>query len=289
MNLLYITFGENVLVHSQAAFSVYSFLAHKQHVHSVTILTDAPQYYTHLKDVAHVVPVTKATLQEWEGPHLFFWRFKIRAIEWMCEQYPGKPVLYLDTDTFLYTDGRGLKKQMKSGHALMHELEGPLSKAGSKTEKKMWQQVKGRTFGGVPMKATDNVWNAGVVGTPNTRGGEECRLALQICDEMCAAGVTRRLIEQFALSVALHKVYGLVHASDHIAHYWSSKPGWNKAITEFFTEAYCAGKDRQEVIGSMSQFDYRQHPVKKIEKNTARRLNRLVDRVFKAKKTVYLD
>jgi hypothetical protein len=288
MNLLYITFGKNVSIHSQAAFSIYSFLANKEDIHSINIITDAPDYYNHFGNLVQIVPVTEAVLQEWKGPHDFFWRIKIKAIEMMCRQYRGMPVVYLDTDTFLYKGWPQLKLQIDGGHAVMHENEGPLSRAGSKTEKRMWRQVKNRSFGNITIQAGENMWNAGVAGTPNTKDGDDCRMALQICDEMCAAGVTRRLIEQFALSVAFNKMYGMKPAKEYIAHYWSNKDEWNLAIAAFFTEAYCKQMQPDQLSTAFAQFNFQLLPVKKEMKNTALRLHKVINRIFKARETVYI-
>lgn len=283
MNLLYITFGENAFVHSQAAFSIYSFLAQEPTVTSITVITDAPQFYTHVKDHVNVLPVTDAQLKDWKGPHDFFWRIKLKAIEWICAEYPDKPVMYLDTDTFLYGSLQSLQL-LVAKQAVMHEEEGELSKKSSKTERKMWKQVKGKKFGGVEITPAESMWNAGVVAIPNTTNREECTMALKICDEMCAAGVKRRLIEQFALSVALNKFYGLAPADKFIAHYWSNKAEWDKAITHFFTTAYCKGAtSTKQMLLFFTQFEYKKVAVKKISKNTSNRLHRWVDQVFKTK------
>lgn len=288
MNLLYITFGNNVAVHSQAAFSVYSFLAADEKPDSINIITDAPHYYTHLKEQVRIIAVAEKQLEEWKGPYHFFWRIKIKALQWMCKEYAGQPVIYLDTDTFLYKPVAAIKKQLMEGCALMHEDESALSSAGTKTEKKMWQQVKNRTFAGLVINAQHHMWNAGVVATPNTKEGAECVLALQLCDEMCAAGVTQRLIEQFALCVALQQTYGLQPAHESIAHYWSNKKEWDERTKAFFTEAYTKAYSKAELIKAMRSFDFTQIPIKKRIKNTGRRLHHLVDQLFGVKEEVYV-
>ncbi|MDB5197913.1 MAG: hypothetical protein JWP88_2284 [Flaviaesturariibacter sp.] len=287
MHLLYITFGKKFSVHLQAAFSVCSFLAAKEAIQSINIITDAPEFYRHLGDKVTLIPVTAAQLEEWKGAHGFFWRIKIKAIQQLCERYTGEPVLYLDTDTFLY-DQQATKSLFHNGKAIMHECEGPMSQAATKTEKRMWQQIGNKPFAGSPIPSTASMWNAGVVGIPNTTNGAECRYALQLCDDLCAAGVTRRLIEQFSLSVALEKYYGVQPADAFIGHYWSTKDEWEPVINRVFSEAYFKGATINDVIAQLAAFDFTQLPVKKLQKNTALRLNRLVGKLFQPKAVQYI-
>lgn len=288
MNLLYITFGENVSIHYQAAFSIYSFLSKEDKLNSINIITDSPAFYEHLKEHVNVINIDERQLKEWKGPHDFFWRIKIKAIQLLCRRYVGEPVMYLDTDTFLYRKAGELKSILQAGNALMHEDEGTLSKAGSKTEKRMWRQVRDRNFGAITITEAHHMWNAGVVATPNTKEARECQLALDVCDEMCAAGVTRRLVEQFALAVAMQNEYGLKAADTSIAHYWSNKEEWNNQIVSFFTNAYLKNFSLDKALDEFRSFDLSKLPVKKVIKNTAVRLHRVVDELFRVKEEVFI-
>lgn len=280
MNLLYITFGNNAAIHFQAAFSIYSFLGYKESISNIHIITDAPDYYNHLQEFVKITVVSEETLQEWKGPHDFFWRIKIKAIEQIAKEYTGQPIIYLDTDTCLYENLDCILQALNQEKAVMYKDEGLLSQASSKTEKLMWRQIKEATFAGILMHGT-HMWNAGVVGIPNTKNGFECELALRICDEMCAQNVTRRLVEQLALSIALNHVYGLFPATGSIAHYWSTKDEWNQTISNFFAAIYCKGLNTQEIISLIHQFDFSSIPIQKKVSKTAERLNNLVNKVFK--------
>lgn len=286
MHLLYLTFGKKFSVHLQAAFSIYSFLAAGQSVRSITVMTDAPEYYRHLSGRVTIAPLDAATLKEWEGPHRFFWRVKIKAIQAHCQLHSGEPVLYLDGDTFCHNDTPGLARLLQTT-AAMHENEGPLAKAATKTERRMWGQVKGKTYSGYTLPLDACMWNAGVVGLPNTTDGAECAFALEVCDEMCATGVTRRLIEQFALAVSLQRFYGLQPAEAFIAHYWSTKEAWDGRINQFFTEAFLQGTTPDALPAQLNHFDFNALPVRQVKKNTGRRLHQLVDRLFPDKHIGY--
>lgn len=287
MNLLYLVFGESVRNHFQAQFSILSFLRHRTGLGGVTVVTDAPEFYRHLAGHVTVLPIDAAMLREWKGEFDFFWRIKIKALEYVAATYPGQPILYLDSDTFLHGAFAALDTTLAAGTAFMHEPEGALAALGSKTEKLMWRQAGGQTVGGVRLHERHTMWNAGVVGIPAQGGPAAIALALAICDDLSRQGVTPRLIEQFALSVALQERFELRAARPYIGHYWSNKNEWNEAIATFLLESGLKGRTVEQEVAALADFDFRAVPVKKTLKNTHWRLVRLVDRLFPPRETVY--
>ena len=288
MNLLYLTFGNIATIHLQTAFSAYSFLAQKEAVSTINIITDNVDFYKHLQPHVNIIKISPDELTEWKGEYQFFWRIKLKAIEKACQLYPGKPVLYLDSDTFLFADAASIKTQLFCGKALMHDDEGELSAKTAKTQKNMWRQIAGKTFCNLEMQPTDHMWNSGVVGIPNTQNGADCKLVLGICDEMCMQGVPRYFIEQYSLSLALEKIYGLVEAKPAIAHYWSTKEIWTNRIHDFFIEAYFAGCSYETILNKMQAFHSSELPIYQKVKTTNVRLKRLVDIIFPNKNFRYL-
>lgn len=133
MNLLYITFGEKPEIHLQAAFSIYSFLAQSSQVNTINLITDNPDFYKHLEEQVNIILVTQEELIAWQGEYQFFWRVKIKAIEKLCTLYPGEPIMYLDTDTYVCGTLISIKRNLIAGSAFMHENEGFLSCKKSKT------------------------------------------------------------------------------------------------------------------------------------------------------------
>lgn len=288
MNLLYLTFGNDTSIHLQAAFSIYSFLGGNMQINTVNIITDNADFYRHLGNRVQVITISKEEIIEWQGEHNFFWRIKIKAIEKLCHLYPGEPIVYLDTDTFLYNNIEFIQSTLTNKVALMHTNEGFLSEKNSKTEKKMWQQIAGKAFGEIIMHTKDSMWNAGVVATPNTQNGNDLVLALKICDEMCAGKVSKRLIEQYALSLALDKTYGLVEAKDSIAHYWATKQSWNLKVSSLFLEAYFAQWNEAIIIEKVGVLFKEGIPVFERVKNTNLRLKIMIDKLFPVKNIQYL-
>ena len=283
MHLLYLTFGSNLNIHLQAQFSIFSFLRFSNNINTINIITDKPGMYSNVKEWVNVISITDETLKTWRGEYDFFWRIKIKAIEMVCNLYPNQAVMYLDTDTFLFGDPTYLVTNTIAGKAFMHENEGTLFAEKSKTANKMGKQVSNQIFGGVTIQPTQCMWNAGVVLTPNTTNNKENLLAISICDAMCHKGVTRRLIEQFALSVALEEVYGLMAAEKVIGHYWSNKDNWNNVIKDFFLTATFSGKTNNEIVEEIKNFKFDQLPVKVKVRSTNAKLKALIDKWYAPK------
>ena len=288
MQLLYLVFGTNIQNHFQAHFSILTFLRQGQGELVITVITDAPEFYRHLGAAIVVQVIDKATLRDWEGEYKFFWRVKIKALEQAAQQHPELPLLYLDADTFLYGSLPAMRQQLASGQALMHEQEGLLATLPSKTERRMWQQVQGQAFGGITMTPQHAMWNAGAVGVPAQRNHEAIALALNICDDLCRQQVTPRLIEQFALSVALAEVQGLHAARPYIGHYWSTKEQWNKVISHFLLTSHLQNRTLAQDLAALDEVDFTALPVKQRVRNTQSRLENLTRRLLPPRDVEYL-
>jgi hypothetical protein len=278
MNILYLVFGENQQNHAQAYFSVCSFLGQMDVHDRVYVMTDAPDFYQRLNEKIEIITISRTQLDDWQGTHQFFWRAKIKAIEHICTLHPEECVLYLDTDTFLYSDIKALKTDLQN--PAMHLNEGTLSQLKSKTEKLMWQQVGDKVFGGILIQPYHAMWNAGVVGIPADKGPKICQLALDICDEMLVANVTRRLIEQFALGVSLSENGDMKPAESYIGHYWSNKEEWSVAIQRFIINSLLKNNSLEADIEDIKRFDFSKIAIQKRIPNTQIRLKKLVEKWF---------
>jgi hypothetical protein len=288
MQLLYLVFGTNIQNHFQAHFSILTFLRQGQDELKITVMTDAPEFYRHLGAAVAVQVIEQETLRDWEGEYKFFWRVKIKALELAARQQPELPLLYLDSDTLLYGSLPAMREQLASGQALMHEQEGLLSALGSKTERCMWQQVQGKAFGGVLITPQHAMWNAGAVGVPAQRNHEAIALALSICDDLCRQQVTPRLIEQFALSVALAETQGLHPANPYIGHYWSTKELWNEPISRFLLTSHLQNRTLAQELAALDAFDFHALPIKQRVRNTQSRLENLTHRLWPPRDIEYL-
>jgi hypothetical protein len=286
MNILYLVFGENQQNHAQAYFSICSFLGQMDAHDRVYVMTDAPDFYERLNEKIKILTINKTQLDNWQGTHQFFWRAKIKAIEHICRLNPEESVLYLDTDTFLYSDLKKLKADLEN--PVMHLNEGALSELKSKTEKLMWQQVGEKTFGCIQIQSHHAMWNAGVVGVPANKGLKICQLALDICDDMLVANVTRRLIEQFALGVALSENGDMKPAESYIGHYWSNKEEWSVAIQRFIINSSLKNNNLETDIEDIKRFNFSKIAILKRIPNTQIRLKKIVEKWFPSKNKTFI-
>jgi hypothetical protein len=286
MNILYLVFGENQQNHAQAYFSICSFLGQMDAHDRVYVMTDAPDFYERLNEKIKILTINKTQLDNWQGTHQFFWRAKIKAIEHICRLHPKESVLYLDTDTFLYSDIKALKTDLEN--PVMHLNEGALSELKSKTEKLMWQQVGNKNFGSVQIQAHHAMWNAGVVGIPANKGLKICQLALDICDDMLVANVTRRLIEQFALGVALSENGDMKPAESYIGHYWSNKEEWSVFIQRFIINSSLKNNSLETDIEDIKRFNFSKIAILKRIPNTQIRLKKLIEKWFPSEDKVFI-
>ena len=118
----------------------------------------------------------------------------------------------------------------------------------------------GRTLEGIALTGRHEMWNAGVIGLPASMAAERVAQALQLCDAMCATDCPRRLIEQFAFSLALQQ--GTLHpCQDVIGHYWGNKPAWNRLIAGFLAEARLKDETVAQAVARLGQVDWRALPL----------------------------
>lgn len=280
MHLFYLTIGTSPEIYYQSGFSIITFLRSRSEITSIAVLTDHPRYYRHFGDEIVVHPLQAETIAGWRGKYDFFWRIKIKALEFVADKYPGQPIVYLDSDTFLLGELSRFKELLNNGIAFMHTMEGTLRELGTKTEKRMHRQTKGRTFGGCRMLESHRMWNAGVVGLPGNNSMEPIVTALNICDDMCKANVTRRLIEQFALSVALQETYEVNQADAFIAHYWGNKEEWNRQIAHFFQESHLMNSSLADEVEALDRFQFSQLPLHRKRSSARRKMIKLIERLY---------
>ena len=146
MNILYIIFGEKMVYHVQAYLSILTFKKQLKADDHIFVITTHPEFYNNCG--VKTITVTNETIKEWKGEKDFFWRVKIKAIEYMALHYPNDHLMYLDTDTILYGSLNTLKTRLNEGCGMMHLNEGHPSKMKTKTLK-MWKKIEGHTYGGI--------------------------------------------------------------------------------------------------------------------------------------------
>ncbi len=287
MNIVYLVFGNNLNNYQQVYFSMYTALAQKNSEDRIVVVAEDASLFRSFGDRIDVIAIDRTRIKEWEGEHQFFWRVKIKALQLVAEKYPSDAILYLDGDTFIYNAMDSLRTGMKNGQNYMHLEEGKLSALSSKTEKLMWKQMRGKSYSNIKIDSNSTMWNAGLIGVA-PRHFACLDLTLKINDAMCADGVTRRLIEQFAFSLGLNEFSKLKPADHIVGHYWGNKAEWNQIISQFLKESFMKNNSLDEIIEKVKQMDFSSIPIKVKESSTQRKLKNFVDGFYKNKKPVFV-
>ena len=291
MTIMYLTFGQKTEYHVQAYLSMLSFRRQmsigQPSGDRIVMVTTAPQFYRHAQAWADIIAIDDAQVRQWQGVHQFFWRAKIKAIEFVAQRYPGQDLLYLDCDTALLGSIDWLRQQLAQQHGLMDTNDGHPMHMKTKTLR-MWKTVGGRTYGGITLGPQHNMYCAGVVGIPHALQQEIVATALAICDGMLDDHAERIVIEQYALSVALYEKSKLIETKDCIAHYWAAKDEWMQAANNLIAQARLTDATLDDELRLFDQTDWKAIPVYVHKSSTARRLRNLVNRLFPDRDYRYL-
>ena len=279
MTIMYLTFGQKTEYHVQAYLSMLSFRRQTAPTDRIVMVTTAPEFYRRAQSWAEVIAIDDQQVSEWQGKHHFFWRAKIKAIEFLGNKYPDDDLLYLDCDTVLRGPIDWLKQQLGDGHGLMDTNDGHPMNMKTKTLR-MWQTIKGHTYGGITLGPQHNMYCAGVVGIPAAKRQETVATALTLCDGMLDDQAEPIVIEQYSLSIALYEKTGLVETLDCISHYWATKDEWLEAALSLLAKSRLMEATLDDELRLFEAFDWASLPVYVHKSSTARRLRNLVARLF---------
>ncbi|PJG83902.1 hypothetical protein [Caviibacterium pharyngocola] len=288
INLILLTFGERLENHYQAVFSILTYLKDPL-IKRVIVVTDRREFYTWLQNEIEIIEINQTVLNEWQGAHQFFWRVKIKALEAVQQKYPQENLLYVDSDTFLAGELSAMQAQLSQGVPFMHKAEWALNAQKDKTLKKMHRTLCGKTVADIRLTDQTTMWNAGVIALPADKAEAMIALTLQACDEMCATDSPKRLLEQFAFSVALNHLGSLQPCDKIIGHYWGNKIEWNQSIAEFLLNAQLTGRSVTQCVESLREFDWSKLPLTKKQRSTNEKLKGLIDKFFRPKNISYFS
>lgn len=287
MIITYLVFGNSLSNYCQAFFSILTFLHQKEENDIIVIVTDMPERFISIKDIVDIIVVNEETLNDWKGEYEFFWRIKIKALQLVSEKFKNRHIFYLDSDTFLFGDLTELKKCLDENNNLMHTNEGKLSELSSKTEKRMWNQVKNKNYIGIEVNSNICMWNAGVIGIAKNNLFQLNQI-LEVCDLLCRYNVTKRLIEQFSFSIVLNNNLKLLPAEFAIGHYWGNKDVWDNEIYKFISDCNLNCLSLSQQIDKAALLDFRKFPIRIKVPNTRKRLEKKLLFFFPAKEEVYI-
>lgn len=287
MIIAFFVVGEDIINFQQAIFSILTILPKIDKNDRIVVITDIPEYFKILDDKITVLEVDEKTLDNWKGQYNFFWRIKIMSLQMIADKWKDDHILYLDSDTFLFGSFESLRLNLDSSINMMHTNEGKLSKLASKTERTMWKQLKGRTYGNITIDSNTCMWNAGVVAIASANR-DKLDLALTICDEMCKENVTPRLIEQLALSLAMNEPMDLLAAENEIGHYWGNKETWNIIINKLLLNNSMRNLPLEHLIKEVKEINFEKTPIRVKTSNTKLKLENKLSKIFPDKMHLYI-
>ncbi|MBR0264546.1 MAG: hypothetical protein IJQ60_11785 [Prevotella sp.] len=285
MNIIYVIFGDNIIYHIQTYLSIRTFQKQLDNSDKIFVMTTKPELYKH--GGVNVIPISDDTIHEWEGDYHFFWRVKIKAMEYMSNHYPDGHLLYLDTDTFLFGQLSNIKERLLRGEGIMHKDEGHPSLMMSRS-KKMWKQIANKYYDGIKLGMKHHMFNAGVVAIPQEKIDIVISKALAICDSMLAQGVERVVIEQYSLSISLYENTILTEGNNCIGHYWGNKEEWERFAMDIISKAYMQNLSIKEEISLINDSDLYKIPIHIHHSSTAAKIRKIIDRIFKDKNIIYI-
>jgi len=291
VNVLYLAFGNNPNIYSQVYFSMETVRVY--HLETpIHIVTDSPQYFERVSKQPNffIHQFSSETVQEWmfTGQKKFGFRTKQKAIEWMIARFPNQPLLYLDSDTFIYKPLTPIFDSLEQGEsAVMHKFENLLSKPQSKTQRLVWRSIGLKTFASVPISKHHAMWNAGVLGIPVLRNQEVIKLAINLSDELANHLKRNGFAEQMSFAIVLSDFYGLSEAQSSVAHYWGNKEEWEQAIQKLYVMSHFAQLTFEKELELIKKFDFSNIPYQKKQSNTRIRLIKLINKLFKDKQIEY--
>ncbi|MCP8900927.1 hypothetical protein [Gilvimarinus xylanilyticus] len=282
LNILLLTFGDNIQNHYQACFCILSLLKENP-VPRITLYTDVPEFYRMFSAHISIVEISSQTLKRWQGSAEFFWRIKCMAVLDMTQRYPGEHIVYVDSDTFCAGGLDELQQGLQEGRTFMHLCEGNLSNLNTKTTRSMWQALKYTEHQGVSIRARTQMWNAGLIALPATIASSVADHSVAVCDSLCTTRAPRKLLEQFAFSLALNHAVPLQPADQWVGHYWGNKPEWNNVITQFFLRSKMHSHSVEDDIEALRNFSFAQVPLYRKVPAANARLKRWADYLFSAR------
>jgi hypothetical protein len=240
------TFGPDDFRYWQAHYCLLTVLAHAPRPCEVVIATDQPERFRWFGDHIRVHAMSSAGLAQWKGEHGYFLRTLIQTLRLGTALQPSAGVaVYLDTDTAVRSSLQPLIDAALSGKVAMDRREYNLHGHGKKGSRRLWEAVGDKSWAGVPVDRTTDMWNTGITAVAASDFSLVDK-ALAICDAMLAAGCDHYLTEQIAMSAVLGQAGRAVEVNPPgkpplVAHYWGNKDGWNDHICQRLATIHLRG------------------------------------------------
>jgi hypothetical protein len=247
-----IVFGEDGAPFRQATMLLVSLVAFAPPPREFVLVTDHPERFSWFAGTARVEPLSAASLDAWRGGSEG-WRHKLE-VERALLPAQGALVL-LDADTLAVRPLEPFVDALSGGSLFLHKQEYVLSESRRAGNRKLWEQVRGRSFNGWEIDERDAMWNAGVVACTSRDSGLIDR-AIELHDRMAETVGRHLFLEQLATSSVFGRTGRLMPAMEFFAHYWGNKEGYDRELSARIAAWTAAGTSVPDAAAS-----YRARPI----------------------------
>lgn len=213
-----------------SALTFFHFASTLRDTWRLVIYTDAAHVFRRYRVPCEVIPVEIVRDHEDEGGYAH--RRKLLVVQHCAESFEGD-LFFVDGDTYFMQSPAALFDDLSSGRSVLHTREWVLS---HETQPELNRLMREHAFDlprlrSAQRRPTLTMWNSGVIGLPE----ETKRLIPEViatCDELYAAS-RYHAMEQFAWSLVLGDVTGIIPADDVVYHYWYGREELTYRTVEF--------------------------------------------------------
>jgi hypothetical protein len=213
-------------------------------------LTDHPERFESFRGAVSTERLSLEQLQAWRRG-ASGWRHKLEA-ERALMPSAGALVL-LDSDVVAVQPLEPFVRELQGGAVFLHKPEYVIGESRRRGNRRMWESLRDRSFGGWRVLPTDAMWNAGVVGL-RSDDASLVNDALVMHDAIASAGADHPFLEQLTTSVVFGRTKRLKAAAPYFAHYWGNKAGWDGEIRKRMARA-------RDWTLEQAADEYRQNPI----------------------------
>ena len=282
MTIVFLVFGENLTYYKQTYLSILSLLRRKRKEDRVLVFAENPRYFLRLNGLVESIEITQEQIKDWSLKIGYYFRCKIKVLEYAAQLYPDSHLLFFDGDVFVVGDLSLFEQKLNEGIGLMHKNEGHPSGMGKKI-KRMWNAIKGKTIDGTTISMKHDMWNSGVIGIPRDSRLSVMSKACCICDAILSTGKASFTAEQYSFSIAMNEQLIVEPTDNWVWHYWGNKDGWLDRIDKFIVESHLCNNSIEREIVLTDDIIRESIPVYVDKSDTKRRLIKLINRLFKDK------
>jgi hypothetical protein len=248
-----LAYGDLSGVYRQSLMLLLSLVAYTPEPYEIVVATDRPEYFVWFGTRVEIAYLDRALLDGWRGADPFSMRQKLALMQTAWPE--AGAIAFLDSDVLARRHLGSFVDRLEGGDLFMHKHEYDLGRSARRGNRELWEQLRGRTFGAWEVREGDAMWNSGVLAAPAADRPLFDR-ALQLYDEMAAAGVRHFATEQLVEGIVLGRTERLRPADTWFVHYWGNKAGYDAEISRRLADAFIEGLSVKEAAAR-----YREQPI----------------------------